>query len=524
MVNSNQTINPILGGFAPDPSLVLVDGTYFLVNSTFHLFPGLPIYTSQDLIHWHQIGNAINRREQLSFSKSSTLVHDLGNNDHLYATGGLYAPTIRYHDGTFYIVCTNVVNHKEEGKESSFQNFIVFTTDIYSSDWSDPVYFEFYGIDPSLFFDPHTGRAYLCGSRSPGPKTKIILFEIDVKTGKKLSDERELWHGTGGIYPEGPHVYFRNGFYYLMIAEGGTHEGHSVTMARSHSLEGPWEASPKNPILSAAGTDEYVQCTGHCEAFEDKQGQWWGVCLGIRMGAPNLYGLGRETFLTKGTWSDDGWLAFDRAKMQIENLDVVPIPSRRLTAAPDVDFLYIHDPMLSHYKIVEQQVTLTASPNGLESADVSPSFVGKRQRRLNGRSSVTVLSPAPSFKPLNAGLAVYKDEHRFISLSYTTSLDSSAPRIRLHVCNTAKGIDDQKHAKLEKAFQTLQLVCEYSEMEYILSYGTDSEEVKEIGKVSTMDLSDKDFVGPIIGIFAEGECGEVDFRDFEIDSASSRAV
>ncbi|CAN9248361.1 unnamed protein product [Alternaria alternata] len=157
MVNSNQTINPILGGFAPDPSLVLVDGTYFLVNSTFHLFPGLPIYTSQDLIHWHQIGNAINRREQLSFSKSSTLVHDLGNNDHLYATGGLYAPTIRYHDGTFYIVCTNVVNHKEEGKESSFQNFIVFTTDIYSSDWSDPVYFEFYGIDPSLFFDPHTG-------------------------------------------------------------------------------------------------------------------------------------------------------------------------------------------------------------------------------------------------------------------------------------------------------------------------------------------------------------------------------
>jgi beta-xylosidase len=523
-MDGSPKINPIIGGFAPDPSLVLVDGTYFLVNSTFHLFPGLPIYTSQDLVHWHQIGNAINRLEQLSFSKSSTLIHGLGDDDHLYATGGLYAPTIRYHNGTFYIVCTNVVNDGEDSKESSLENFIISTTDIHANKWSDPVPFDFYGIDPSIFFDPNTGKAYLCGSKSPGPETKITLFEIDVETGKKLSEEKQLWHGTGGIYPEGPHIYFRNGFYYLMIAEGGTHEGHSVTMARSTSLQGPWEASPKNPILSAAGTKEYIQCTGHCEAFEDKDGQWWGVCLGIRMGAPNLYGLGRETFLTNGTWSDDGWLSFDRAKVQIEHLSVVPDSSRRLTAAPGVDFLYIHDPVLSRYKITDGHITLTASPDGLKSANASPSFVGKRQRRLEGRSSVTLLPPTNDSKPITAGLVVYKDEHRFISLSYTATPNSASSIIRLHVMNTAKRIDNQQHAELEEIPQALQFVFEYSETEYILSYRADSGEVKELGRVSTMDLSNKDFVGPIVGIFAEGEGGEIDLKDFTVDGASSRAV
>ncbi|KAI4952779.1 hypothetical protein J4E91_003253 [Alternaria rosae] len=499
--------NPIIGGFAPDPSLILVDGTYFLVNSTFHLFPGLPIYTSHDLIHWHQIGNAINRREQLSFSKSSTLIHGLDNEDHLYATGGLYAPTIRFHNGTFYIVCTNVVNDGEEGKESTLQNFIISTTDIHASKWSDPVYFDFYGIDPSLFFDPNTGKAYLCGSKSPGPETKITLFEIDVSTGKRLSEEKQLWHGTGGIYPEGPHIYFRNGLYYLMIAEGG-----------------PWEASPKNPILSAAGTSEYIQATGHCEAFEDKEGQWWGVCLGIRMGAPNLYGLGRETFLTRGTWSDDGWLSFDRAKVNIEDLSVVPDSSRRLTAAPGVDFLYIHDPVLSRYMIRDRQITLTASPDGLNSANASPSFVGKRQRRLEGTSIATLLPPAHTSTPITAGLAVYKDEHRFFSLSYTTSSNASSPTIQLHVFNKAKSIHRQDSANLDTAPQTLQLMFEYSETKYKLSYRADSGEVKEFAQVPTMDLSDKDFVGPIVGIFAEGS-GEIDFHDFVIDSASSqRAV
>jgi beta-xylosidase len=514
---TQSTTNPIIPGFAPDPSVVLVDGAYYLVNSTFHLFPGLPIYTSQDLVHWHQIGNAINRPGQLPLSKSSTLIHPLDEGDHFYATGGLYAPTIRHYNGTFYIVCTNVVNFsKESGQESESQNFIISTTDIHANAWSDPISFSFNGIDPSLFFD-HDGKAYLVGSRSPGPQTKIVCFEIDVETGEKLSEEKELWHGTGGIYPEGPHIYLHSSYYYLMIAEGGTHEGHTVTMARSKSLWGPYEASPKNPILSAAGTDEYVQCTGHCEAFEGKDGVWWGVCLGIRMGAPGLYGLGRETFLVKGTWGEDGWLSFERAKMTVESVEKVKV-QERLTAAPEVDLLYIRDPETSRYNIEDGTFTLTASPHDLTSPEASPTFIGKRQRRLQGSSTITLTSFS-SDANLSAGLAVYKDEHRFLRIFFSHN------SINVQIVNKAKEIDRTETGSLEgEEYKTIDFVIHYTEMEYRLCYRVGDGAEKELCKVDIMELSDKDFVGPIVGVYAVDDSGalgdlKVDFTRFVVDSA-----
>ncbi|KAE8833544.1 hypothetical protein HRS9139_05363 [Pyrenophora teres f. teres] len=524
------TINPIIPGFAPDPSVVLVDGTYYLVNSTFHLFPGLPIYTSQDLIHWHQIGNAINRAGQLSFSNASTLIHDLGKGDHLYATGGLYAPTIRYHNGTFYIVCTNVVNPSDRGK-SKLENFIISSTDIHASKWSDPVPFQFYGIDPSLFFDPVLGKTYMCGSKSPGPSTKITLFEIDVATGEKLSPEKELWHGTGGIYPEGPHIYHREGFYYLMIAEGGTHEGHSVTMARSKSLDGPWEASPRNPILSAAGTDEYVQCTGHCEAFEGKNGEWYGVCLAIRMHAPNMYGLGRETFLTRGHWDSENWLSFDRVKTQPSNIDTTLDPTRKLTAALGVDWLYIHDPVASNYNIStstppsgDKTLSLKPSPYTLSSANASPTFLGKRQRNLKGKSRITHLTSASSPKDLTAGLSIYKDEHRFFYIAVHRQTERQAV-IVVRVVNKAQGIDKVEERGLEQEdVEGNEIVFEikYTEDAYTLLYsvGGGEREMVEVCKVQAGEMSDKDFVGPIVGLFAvsgEEEEGKVVFWGLEVD-------
>jgi hypothetical protein len=418
-------------------------------------------------------------------------------------------------------VCTNVVHQSLDGSNNELQNFLVSTTDIYASKWSDPVYFDFYGIDPSLFFDTD-GKAYLCGSKSPGPETKITLFEIDVNTGKKLTEEKELWHGTGGIYPEGPHIYLKDSFYYLMVAEGGTHEGHSVTMARSKEIWGPYEASPLNPILSAAGTDEYVQATGHCEAFEDKNGEWWGVCLGIRQGAEDLWGLGRETFLTKGKWNDDGWLKFDRAKLHVEGLGDVN-EHERLIAAPGTDLLYIHDPELSRYMTSDRVITLTASPYDISAPEESPTFIGKRQRRLEGASSVTLLTPHHQAVALSlvAGLVVYKDEHRWLRIYHAPSANT----IRLQIFNKAKGIDRSMTQRIG-SFDKLRLVLKYTEMEYTASYGTDGGDVKELGKVQTKDLSDKDFVGPIIGVYTvypnrdnlEGSL-EARFEDFVVDSA-----
>jgi beta-xylosidase len=177
--------------------------------------------------------------------------------DVMHGTGGLYAPTIRHRNGTVYIVCTNIIRARNPDKDLA-ENFIVSTTDIWSGEWSDPVYFEFRGIDPSIFFDGD-GKAYIQGSAAPGPMTKIHLFEIDLKTGKKLTEEKKIWDGTGGIYPEGPHLYKKDSWYYIMISEGGTFEGHMITVARSKNVWGPYEAFKQNPILTAGGTSEYIR-------------------------------------------------------------------------------------------------------------------------------------------------------------------------------------------------------------------------------------------------------------------------
>jgi beta-xylosidase len=407
------------------------------------------------------------------------------------------------------------VHQSLDGSNNELHNFIIFTTDIHASIWSNPISFDFNGIDPSLFFDTDN-KAYLCGSKSPGPSTKITLFEIDVNTGQKLTEEKELWHGTGGIYPEGPHIYLKDAFYYLMIAEGGTHEGHSVTMARSKSIWGPYEASPFNPILSAAGTNEYIQAIGHCEAFSDKHGDWWGVCLGIRQRAPNLWGLGRETFLIKAHWNNDGWLSFDPAKMFIDGFDNVQ-ENARLTAVSGTDMLYIHNPVPSRYQISDHGILkLTASPHDLTAPHESPTFIGKRQRRIEGSSSVTLLNPCSSSSSpssnLTASLALYKDELRWLRILYTPATHT----VTLQILNKAQGIERSINKEIRKEFEKLAFLLEYTEMEYTAFYRVDGGEGMEVGRIKTGELSDKDFVGPIVGVCVVGH-GEVEFEDFVVD-------
>ena len=436
----------------------------------------------------------------------------------MFATGGLYAPTIRHHNGTFYVVCTNVIRDDTDGSGYGLQNFIVSCTDIHAGQWSEPVFFDFDGIDTSLYFSTDN-KVWVSGSKSPGPMTKIMLFEIDITTGAKLTEEKELWSGTGGIYPEGPHIYLKDGFFYLLISEGGTYEDHSVTMARSRDITGPYEANPLNPILTAAGTDEYVQCTGHCEAFEDKNGEWWCVCLAIRKGAEQLYGLGRETFLVKGRWTADGWLTFEQVRMQLSVPEVRVEEGRRLVAVPGVDLLYIRDPELARYRLPgaeEKDYELTASPNGLDAPDKSPSFVGKRQRKMDGASSVVLnLADISANRDVEAGLAVYKDEHRFLRLFYS----SPANKIVFQTFNKARQINRCVEHELDGAPSSVKFFFEYSEFGYLATFAVDEGERVELGKAEAVELSAKDFVGPVVGVFAVGDGGKVRFGEFVVDGA-----
>lgn len=383
--------------------------------------------------------------------------------------------------------------------ETVKRNFIVSTNNIWANEWSDPIYFDFDGIDPSLFFDG--AKVYMQGSAQPG----INMFEIDLLTGEKLSPERTIWSGSGGLYPEGPHTYKRNEWYYLMISEGGTHENHMVTMARAKDIWGPYEMCPSNPILTSRGTSQYIRHVGHCDVFEDDEGKWWGVFLGVRKDSSGRHILGRETFITSGRW-DGEWLTFDRVELN-------PTHLRRsegrtdLCAAPNADLLYIRDPDLSKYDISNSgtQVTLTASKTDLSHPTLSPTFVGKRQRRLSGESTVTFRRPSGVSESarLKAGLACYKDEHRYARVFY----QPSTSEIVFQLVNNAQKTTMTKRRTIH-LFEELTLQMTYTEQGYRLSYRDErgSEEgFTHIASLDALALTDTDFVGPVIGVFAVSE-------------------
>ena len=259
--------NPVIPGFYPDPSICRVGDDYYLVNSSFEFFPGVPIFHSRDLVHWRQLGYCLTRKSQL-------------NLDHARASGGIYAPTLRYHNGTFYLITTLV---------DTGGNFFVTATNP-AGPWSEPVWVDHAGIDPSLFFD-EDGTAYY--DRHEGMGDGFIgQAKINVQTGQLDGKLKEVWRGTGGVWPEGPHLYKINGKYFILTAEGGTSYGHMVTIARSDSPWGPFVPNPKNPILTHRDRpDSPIQALGHADLVETPDG-WWLVCLGIRPQGGKFHHLG----------------------------------------------------------------------------------------------------------------------------------------------------------------------------------------------------------------------------------------
>ncbi|KAI1379568.1 beta-xylosidase [Hypoxylon crocopeplum] len=301
--------NPIISGFHPDPSCIFVpefEDTWFCASSSFLAFPGLPIHASKDLVHWKHVSNAFSRADQLP-----------GMAFLPKATSGIYAPTLRFREGIFYLMTTLVNQQLPRVNDSRWDNFLVTTEDPYSSDaWSDPVHFSFPGFDPSPFWDDD-GTTYVSGAHTAAYYPGIMHAPLDLETGE-IGDIIMPWNGTGGASPEAPHIFKRDGWYYLLLAEGGTREHHMVTMARSRSLQGPYEPAPDNPLLTAANdTSSYFQAVGHADLFQDADGRWWGVVLAVRAGgaygdAPYFanFPMGRETVLTPVTWENGQWPVF----------------------------------------------------------------------------------------------------------------------------------------------------------------------------------------------------------------------
>lgn len=283
--------NPILRGFYPDPSICRAGDTYYLVTSSFSYFPGIPVFCSKDLCRWEQIGHVLERPKQLHVTYKDISL-------------GIFAPTIRCHEGVFYVITTNMTTH---------ENFVC-TAKNPAGPWSDPIVIEgAAGIDPSLFFDDD-GKVYFTGTAGSFGDTRydrpvIEIREIDPATMQFAGEGWAIGDGAlkGAVAPEGPHLYKRNGWYYLVIAEGGTEHFHAVTVSRSRSLREPFENYAGNPILTHRHLGKlFPICNvGHADMTELPDGSWYMVCLGSRLVEGYHKPLGRETFLLPVAWEDD---------------------------------------------------------------------------------------------------------------------------------------------------------------------------------------------------------------------------
>jgi len=381
--------NPIIPGFYPDPSICRVGDDYYMVHSSFEYFPGVPIFHSKDLVHWKQIGYCLTRKSQLRLDK-------------VRASGGIYAPTIRYHKGTFYMVTTNV---------DGGGNFYVTAKDP-AGPWSEPVWLDQSGMDPSLFFDDD-GKVYYTRHEGQGDGY-IAQKTLNPETGKLEGDLKKIWDGTGGIWAEGPHLYKIKGKYYLMISEGGTSYDHMVTIARSDSPWGPFEANPNNPILTHRNRpDSPIQALGHADLVETPDG-WWMVCLGIRPQGGRFHHIGRETFLAPVTWNDDGWPVVNGNGTLELTLPAPKLPQHPFEEPParddfDSDKLalqwnFLRNPYDGDYSLTARRGYLRLNGSAVTFNDQdSPAFVGRRQTDFNCVAS-TQLEFDPNSENEEAGL------------------------------------------------------------------------------------------------------------------------
>ncbi|MGN7759981.1 glycoside hydrolase family 43 protein [Paenibacillus sp. 22594] len=399
-----QYTNPVIPGFHPDPSICRVGEDYYLVTSSFEYFPGVPIFHSKDLVHWRQIGHCLTTEQQLPLTGA-------------WSSGGIYAPTLRYHDGWFYMVTTNV---------SGGGSFFVKAQNP-EGPWSEPVQVAQKGIDPSLLFDDD-GRVYLQSPTTGVEGDGIYQCEIDMETGGRRSESRLIWKGTGGAHPEGPHLYKINGLYYLMIAEGGTEFGHMETIARSAHPFGPFEPCPHNPILTNRSMGNGIHATGHADLIEAHDGTWWAVCLGIRtVSYPMGHHLGREVFLAPLDWTSDGWPVVGNNTHIEPVMDAPKLPRVLWPDKPprddfddeklDMMWTFLRNPAGGSWSLTKRQGYLVLYGQAASLDEVgTPAFVGRRLCHFSCRV-VAKLEFEPQHDGEEAGLTMYMDEEHHYDLA-----------------------------------------------------------------------------------------------------------
>lgn len=485
--------NPILKGFYPDPSICVVGDDYYLINSSFEYLPGVPIFHSKNLINWTQIGHCITRSSQITLDKAPPSL-------------GIFAPTIRYHKGMYYIITTNILQINKGN--------YYFKTNNINAEWSDPIWINIHGIDPSLLFDDD--KVYVQYCTTLNGVEGIAQSELDIETGELLTEPKIISCGSGGRCCEGPHMYKINGYYYLLTAEGGTEAGHMVTIRRSKNVWGPFEECPHNPIVTNRDKiNQLLQNVGHADLFKDHNGNWWIVALAVRSIDAKDY-LGRETILLPVTWSKDNWPIVHKG--YAESIIDANLPS--IAEETDTSFIddfndnklamrwnTIRDFSTELYSLHDREgyLTLFASQNSLSDLDKT-SFIGCRQADFDCEV-ITKLNFDGRKNKEEAGITVFMDYEHHMDL-FISGADGKT------IVNVRKTVADVKSVTSIKITTTENIYLKIigNAKEYSFYYSLDGCKYIFLDKTYTKHLSVQSaysrFTGVYLGMYATSN-GEV---------------
>jgi len=525
--------NPILRGFNPDPSIIRVEENYYIATSTFEWYPGVQIHHSRDLVHWRLLTRPLNRPNQLSL---------LGTPD----SCGVWAPCLSYSDGLYYLIYTDVKRYGRATQGAStaasmrdFHNYLV-TCNRIDGEWTDPVYLNSSGFDPSLFHDDD-GRTYLLNMLwdfRPGRNrfAGIVLQEYSREEQSLIGQPRLIFKGTSSGFTEGPHLYKRNGYYYLLTAEGGTGRNHAVTMARSRELCGPYELHPEVHILTSRDRpDVYLQRAGHADLVDTPSGETYLVHLcGRPLPNRGRCTLGRETAIQQMQWDEDGWLrtldgqGIPHLEVPAPALPVSSFPSRPVREDFDdqqlpIDFQWLRSPR------PEEFFSLSARPGylrlyGRESLGslYHQSLVARRQQ-AHCYSAATCLDYEPDRYQQMAGLICYYNGNKF-HYFYISYDDDLGKHLRIMSCLPDTSQSDVFSEPIP--ITTGKTVCLRIEMDYerlLFAYRYDNQDWQWMpGLFDASILSDEagpqggpNFTGAFVGMCCQDMSGMGRYADFD---------
>ena len=501
-----QLINPVIPGFNPDPSTVRVGEDYYLVTSTFEWFPGIPVYHSRDLVNWRCIGHVLTRPSQIDLENAPT-------------SQGIWAATIRFHQGVFYVISTNMDQHRV------LRKFIWSSTDP-AGPWSDPIQIDQMGVDPNLHF-ASDGKVYLTGNGRPAGLTLgIYQAELDIKTGKLLTENRRICEGSGDAHVEAPRLFERGGWWYLTMAEGGCQMRHIQTIFRSQSPWGPWEPCPRNPILTHRryGASS-IHGLGHADFIEAHDGSWWVSFLAYRLTQVFHNHLGRETFIAPMRWDEEGWPVIANNGTIEPVMDVVTLPLKPWPAEPtrdefdtsslDHQWVMPRLPIANRYSLTERPGWLTLLGNQWNLNDEkNPALMARRQQHWECRAAA-LLDASPLNAGQEAGFTVYLCfEHH-----YELAILLEAGRRRLVL--RRRIIDLQAVvASVDLPNGPVVLGVDADKSTYRFWWSQEDGEPHFIGSGSTQGLAAEtaklNFTGVMLGVYAVGEGmkAQVDWFDY----------